>query len=339
MSTFRVPVVRIKGFGKHPNAETLSITQVEGSNCIFRTGDFKEGDLAVYIPRDAIVPEWVAGTGFLHKDRRVRAIRLRGIYSEGVLLPFSVLLTSQRPGDLPVVRVVAHEGDDCSRALGITKYEEPIPVHMRGEMEHPLSYAPVYDIESGRKHSAIIAPGENVVVTEKLHGTNFRACYDPDRGFMVGSHNNWWRHSPGNLYWEAAKQYDLANKLRECPGVVVYGEVYGQVQDMKYDSKPGQRWLALFDIYGSGRAWLAHHNFRWLANDLGLPVVPTLYEGPFDLALIEKLSDGKSALASHFREGVVVKPQVERTDPTIGRVILKWVGQTYKLRKNGTEAH
>jgi hypothetical protein len=31
----------------------------------------------------------------------------------------------------------------------------------------------------------------------------------------------------------------------------------------------------------------------------------------------------------HMREGVVVKPARERTDPKVGRVILKYVSDTY----------
>ena len=335
MSEFRVPIVRIKGFGKHPNADTLSITQVEGCNTIFKTGDFEVGDLAIYIPRDAIVPKEVPGTEFLNADRRVRAVRLRGIYSEGVLLPFSRNYEEQFG-----ITTDVWEGGDVAATLGITKYIEPVPIHMRGEVESPLSYGPVYDIENGRKYSTVIEPGCNVVVTEKIHGTNFRACWDSERGFMVGSHNNWWKYSDGNLYWEAAKRYDLANLLQKHPGLVVYGEVFGQVQDMKYDSKPGQNWLRIFDIYiGPERRWMDWNTLKSHALTSVLQMVPVLFEGPFDLAAVEKMSDGPSTIASHFREGVVVKSVEERTDLTIGRIILKWVGETYKLRKKGTEMH
>lgn len=44
-------------------------------------------------------------------------------------------------------------------------------------------------------------------------------------------------------------------------------------------------------------------------------------------------SCSSSSIASthheHGREGVVVKPTVERSDASIGRVILKYVGDTY----------
>jgi hypothetical protein len=35
----------------------------------------------------------------------------------------------------------------------------------------------------------------------------------------------------------------------------------------------------------------------------------------------------------HIREGVVVKPTIERTDPKIGRVVLKYLNDDYLLQK------
>jgi hypothetical protein len=59
--------------------------------------------------------------------------------------------------------------------------------------------------------------------------------------------------------------------------------------------------------------------------------VPHVYDGPFDLQNIRELSNGPSLIAgaNNIREGVVVKPAVERIDPKIGRVILKYVGDAY----------
>jgi hypothetical protein len=58
MSEWIVRVVEIGEVVKHPNADSLSITEVEGYPCIIRTGDFQTGDKAVYIPdhvREGIV--------------------------------------------------------------------------------------------------------------------------------------------------------------------------------------------------------------------------------------------------------------------------------------------
>lgn len=57
-SEHRVEVVRLGPITKHPDADTLSITTVLGGYpVILRTGEYKEGDLAVYVPIDSVVPE------------------------------------------------------------------------------------------------------------------------------------------------------------------------------------------------------------------------------------------------------------------------------------------
>lgn len=360
MSEFRVPVVRVPGFGKHPNADTLNLTNINGENVIFKAGEFQKGDLAVYVPADAVVPAEVPGTEFLDKyHRRVRPVRLRGIYSEGVLLPISVLR------DFIDKREV---GEDVQDILKITKHEDPIPAHLSGQAEKDPGCCPVYDIENYKKYKALIAPGERVVITEKLHGTNARYVHLGDeRGLMVGSRNHFWKKAPppltglkkvfkliwskltgraiqkhrDNLYWVTAKELGLEGRLTMyARKLAFYGEIYGQVQDLKYDSQPGQTWFRVFDIYDiEAKRWLDWDRVVGVCKALSLETVPVLYDGPFSHEALEGLVEGKSAIASHFREGVVVKPANTRYDPRHGRVILKWVSETYKLRKNGTEMH
>jgi hypothetical protein len=55
MPEFSCPVVRVGPVTKHPNADSLSITEVDGCPVIIKTTDFKEGDLAVYVPIESVV--------------------------------------------------------------------------------------------------------------------------------------------------------------------------------------------------------------------------------------------------------------------------------------------
>src|SRR5574343_587969 len=87
MSEFHVVVVEIGKVGKHPNADTLSITSVLGGYpVIFRTGQFNQGDKAVYVPVDAICPASDPRFAFLGENNRIKAKRLRGIFSMGLLV-------------------------------------------------------------------------------------------------------------------------------------------------------------------------------------------------------------------------------------------------------------
>ena len=68
------------------------------------------------------------------------------------------------------------------------------------------------------------------------------------------------------------------------------------------------------------------------------PLVPVLYRGPFsEAALLEHTSGATVLGGKHLREGVVLRPAVERESAELGRVILKSVSGDYLTRRGGTE--
>jgi len=92
--------------------------------------------------------------------------------------------------------------------------------------------------------------------------------------------------------------------------------------------------LALFDILDLGvRRWLDYDDFETLAKKLGVPAVPVLYRGPWSKEVLRH-AEGRTLLGGdHVREGVVIRPVKERFDERIQRVILKYHGEGYLLRK------
>lgn len=334
MSTeHEVRVVRLGAIEKHENADTLGITEVDGRPCIVRLGEYAPGDLAVYVPIDSLVPVADARFAFLagrskQDDQgrcRVRAARLRGVFSMGLLV---------KP-DADMV-----EGDEVSERMGIGVWEPDVRFGVAPDAEPDPGFLPVYDIESARKWApTVLTEGEDVVLTEKIHGANGRFVWHRDR-MWCASRNRYPKDAPGEMWWEVARTLNLAARLREtCPGVALYGEVYGQVQDLKYGIGFGAS-LVLFDALDVvARRWLDYDEMVALAVRLDLRTVPELYRGPWspDLAT---LAEGDSLLATsnggrHVREGWVLRPVRERVHPALGRVILKRHGEGYLTRKSG----
>lgn len=370
MSTFTVPVIRVKSIQKHPNADTLSFIDVDGVNVIFRTGDFHEGDLAVYVPVEAVVPLNRAEFAFLktkdgQETHRVKAKRLRGLYSEGLLVP---------------VEFFESEGDDVAAKRGIVKYEQPEQrgsiTGKIGQAAPDIKWAPRYDVEPLLKNRFLCPEGTPVHVTEKLHGSSARFAYGPDVNgkyrLHVGSHNVWRRPlyrpvfgqkptkrepvfrrwlnkllgkthfevEPINdcIWWNLAKKYNLEEKLKRFPRMVVYGEVYGDgVQDLKYGLK-GEIGFRVFEVYSAEfDLWLSPADVKVFCSEVGLEMVPVLYEGPYQSASVDPMRSGKSTLDPNtIREGIVIKPMYP-DDPRWHA--LKLVSEEYKLRKGGTEYH
>lgn len=334
MSEFYVTVVEIGAIEKHPNADSLSITQVMGAYpCIIRTGDFQTGDKAVYLSVDAMIPVADKRFAFMKTEKnreyeRIKAKKIRGVFSMGLLIKAD-----------PSWEVGASIQDE----LKIRKYEIPDNMTIGGDNEKDPGVMPVYtDIEGLRKYKHILKPGEQVILTEKIHGCNGRFAWYQDR-LWCGSHTCIKREDPNNLWWQVAAEYELTEKLRCFPNYVFYGEVYGQVQDLRYGAGRGDLLLAFFDILDRAMGkYLDYQEFIKTLYSLDLNNVPVLFDGSWDEELMN-LSNGKTTVHNavlnyptdqlHCREGFVVKPVVERWDEEVGRVILKMHGEDYLLRK------
>jgi tRNA-binding EMAP/Myf-like protein len=392
MSEFKVEVVRLQEITKHPGADKLSITTIhDGYPCIIKTGDFKPGDLAVYIPVDALVPVSRPEFAFLDEGKskaqyRIKARRLRGIFSMGLLIP---------------APEGAKEGDDLQVHFGIEKYlpeaeKEPgnpansmtaTKRQIRKEMSeftfklntittgvlitcwlscvlvsedfphavftllaiatltgayltHLWDVArnrkppiPVYDIEGLRRYKNAFEEGEEVYISEKIHGANCRHLHT-GRHFWIASRETF-RTDTQNDWYKVAEKYGLKEKLAKHPNMVLFGEVYGKVQDLQYGVPADERIrYAAFDVMNvKTREYLSVDAFLAFCKELDIPVVPTLYRGPWKADLVS-LAEGKTTMpgANHVREGIVIKPVIERKSH-MGRVILKLHGEGYLTRK------
>lgn len=323
-----VKVVQLGPIEKHPDADSLGIVDIEGKPVIVRLDDWHEGAVAIYVPVDSLVLAADPTFAFLAARSkpnsegriRVKAVRLRGIFSMGLLVP--------SPPDL-----VAEVGAIVGERMDITVYEPP-ETFGGGDIERDPGFLPVYDIEGVRKWGReVLVDGEEVVLTEKIHGANGRYCFHNGQ-FWAASRTMFKKEESGGLWWEAAIRAGLPGKLVAAPGFAVYGEVFGQVQDLKY-GQPGVSFRA-FDVLDiETRCWLDFDAFNSFCRDLDIPTVPILYRGPWSEDLYS-LAEGKSTIyESHCREGWVVKPVVERYARSLGRVILKLAGQDYLLRKGG----
>jgi len=307
-------VVSIK-LEPHPNADTLSLVMVEDFQCVVRTADWSNGDLAVYIPPDSVVPE-TKEFEFLGKHKRIKARKLRGEWSIGLLIP------------APIGAAI---GEDFMERIGIVHYEPQLHGNFTtggDNVTSPQGFFPIYDVLNFRKYSNMFTYGEEIILTEKLHGANARfSCIDDI--MFCGSRKFWKKEDDNNLWWKALLQNTALDAwLRHNQEYTVYGEVFGQVQNLKYGASPGQIFFAAFDIL-QGDKWLDYDEAR----EVGQPLfwVPTIYRGPFEKEKIIDFAEGDSQWpgASHYLEGVVVKPIHERTDRKIGRVQLKIIGNRY----------
>lgn len=360
MSTLRV-TAEVLTVHDHPNADALELAQVGLYRAVVAKGAYRTGEAAVYIPEQAVLPpgliEELGLTGRLAggEANRVKAVRLRGELSQGIVCRPKAL------ADVDLLRAAA-EGTDFAERLGITKWVPPIPPTMDGDVESAPDLLPWVDIENVQRYPDIFSPGEPVVLTEKLHGSACLLTYVADgtgspaaRGRVYVSSKGFGAKSlalkedPRNLYWRAVRGHGVAEVAARLAGrlgarrVGIFGEVYGAgVQDLSYgaDGRRNTLGYAAFDVSAE-----VDGAVRWLDAaallEGELPVVPRLYEGPYDIARVLEFASGRETVSGrglHLREGVVIRPAVERySRVTGGRAVAKAVSPAYLTRKGGTE--
>lgn len=159
-----------------------------------------------------------------------------------------------------------------------------------------------------------IMDAKEVVVTEKIHGSNFRIKVTKE-GLILGSRNITYSPSTMNnfssfmpifeaLDHEAIIKY-FSNALDFGKEVIIFGEVYGGGYANGCSYKEN-RAFRVFDIYiGSFISW---GEVVYICDELGFELVPFLYQGKPDYDLFLSLI-GKSDLTveQDKGEGIVIK--------------------------------
>lgn len=253
MSHLIVEVCMIDDVRSHPNAAALDLCIVKGWQCVTQKGLRKVGDKIVYVPIDTMMPIPLADSlgitkylGGVTPDKtagRVRCAKLRGEPSFGVII--------EADAEWPV-------GLDVAERLGMTKYVPAMKL-TAGDAEpmHPLMQK-YTEIENLRNFPHVFDVDEEVVLTEKVHGSNAKIGMIEGE-WMAGSMSVR-RKRPDdakiadNIYWspyliDGLRQYVESVGAKQ---VLVFGEVYGKVQNLTY-GKPGGLGFVAFDILIDGR--------------------------------------------------------------------------------------
>lgn len=364
-SNHQVNIVRVPAARVHTNADSLELLDIGGYQVVVKKGQFKEGDLAVYIQPDSVVPQ-IEPFRFIWNDyvgidgavperrRRITVRKFRKEWSEGLLLPLSDFRDSYNPKFEPLDW---KENEDISELLGITHYDPEIlestkgntanaprrkyPKTLRGwfffllyklgfrtrQLTEELALPlPVYDVDAYKNYVNIIEANEMVIATEKIHGSNARFVFF-DGKMYAGSRTQW--KAPGNTVWHKALEQNpwIEKWCREWPGWALYGEVTPTQKGFNYGCENGEVKLFVFDIR-TPDGW-GDYSLRFAYPELNW--VPMIATTSLCKVVGEHMETGPSLVpgTKHVREGMVVKPLEERHHHRLGRVQLKIVSNEF----------
>lgn len=299
-----------------PGADKIELAKIDGWQCVVKKGELKPGSLALYCEIDSFLPANDERFAFLSKDfrndhegrrgARLRTIKLRGMLSQGLALGLE---------QFPEL-AHANEGEDLTDALGIVKWEPPMPAQLSGVARGSFpAFLRKTDQERIQNVPHYLDDAGNYEVTIKLDGSSMTAYHYEGNG-GVCSRNLDLVETEGNTFWSVARTYGLPMRLAKLceemniPGIAIQGELMGpNIQGNR--ERLGTHDLFVFDVLFPGEQRYATPGERYdICRLLGLKHVPVVsYETTLPVSVEEALSlaEGRSLNPDVTREGVVFK--------------------------------
>ena len=322
-------VQRIKTLDPIAGADAIERATVLGWQLVVKKGEFKVGELCVYCEVDCVMPD-APGFEFLKsRGMRIRTVRLRGQISQGICFPLSIL-----PGGFDI-----QEDADCTSALGIAKYEPPIPACLNGIAKGGFpSFIPKTDEPRVQILQDLLDryKGEVCYVSEKVDGSS-ATFHVNNEEFGVCTRNLELVEDPENTIWKIARELDIESKLRATGiNMAIQGEVIGEGVQGNPLKLRGQsiRFFNVVDI--DRREYLSFDKFMEFMRGLELETVPMIavdYRLENDINTLVKMATRRSLVCPDaWAEGIVIRPLMECVDPVIGRVSFKAVNPEFLLK-------
>ena len=339
-------------------ADNIELVSVGGWNAITKKGEYKVRDGVVVLTTDAVIPvelsDSMGVTPYLRRGQRVKTLKLRGVYSECLIIPLKSTFKSE---------IIPHgfvDGQDMMGLLNITKYEPPVKcVQLSKERKSKYHQNPnfpiYYKFPNLKNIPQMFNEGDIVTITRKLHGTNARygivrkrkiSILDRVKKFfgnkwayyeyVYGSHNVEKGSDTQGFYsrdvWRTvAVNYKIKAKLLDYvktfmspdslgKGIIIYGEIYGHGIQKNYDYGLTDVKFAGFDVQLNGD-YRPHHDQKNIFKSLDLPRVQVLYLGTWSKEKQDKYVFNNYIEGTKVpHEGVVVK-SVTGVRHKVGKVI------------------
>lgn len=307
-------IEKIESLTPIEGADKIELAKVRGWNVVVQKGLYEEGDYVIYFEIDTMLPEdderfasfmerGVRTDAEGRKGHVVKTIRLKGQYSQGLVMPWT---------QFPEISDDDYDrspGVDVTVDVGVWKWEPPIPASLSGKVRGGLpGWVRKTDAERIQNFEDFLPLNpDEFYCTEKLDGSSATFTYHYEDGFHVCSRNLDLEETEGNTFWEIANRYEIADILigwindSDATTATVQGELYGEGVNGNRLGLKGHHFAAFnFEIDGNVQ------NLDHISEQL--PVVPGL-DIPAPQSVSEALEavDGmKSAVATErLAEGVV----------------------------------
>lgn len=241
-------IVRIDAIDPIEGADRIVAAHVGGWVVVIGKGDFEAGDLAVFFETDTFLPsddpryarfaergeKEMMVDGAAKKGHVLRTARLRGVYSQGLLMrPQDVL-----PSSIPeyAYETMREDRANLTSLCGVREYD-PIRTTDQGNMSIIRRYdpwvAPRTDaerIQNVSEEAFAIVKKTSYIVSVKVDGTSITMLNDPRyKKIRLFSHNNELATDDGfgRQVYEQAEKQGLVAWLEANAGITLQMEACG----------------------------------------------------------------------------------------------------------------
>lgn len=324
-----------------PDADKICAYVIQGYNVIDQIGKYSVGDNVVFVSPDSFVSNslcpFLTKPGKFPKTfngvegEKIKTIKLRGVYSQGLLLPISVC---------DFIESELFVGLDVSYPLGIEKWEPPpefTSADAKGTFPDFIRKTDQERVNSFFKDNSHLFETETFECTEKCEGSSITVYYYQGE-FGCASRNLNLKRSEENTYWKTALEYDLETKLTNLgKNIAIQFELVGpKVSGNIY--KLDKYHLFAFDVFNIDKQeYLNPSDRRELTKSLGLTDAPVLQSNMsltgLTLEDILVMADGQSVLGTVgcLREGLVFKANSDK------RISFKSVSRKYLAKQDSKD--
>lgn len=296
----------------HSNADKLELAKVLGYTCIVEKGKYKINDAVVLIQPDTVLPNELWSEVFRKRSSRVRALKLRGVWSFGIVMPLSTWFNDNIPA----------AGDEVSDLIGITKYEAPTPQQL--DAKGHLPYGLGCTNEERWQNIENLPFGEAIDVTHKVDGSSGTFYCRKDRDntgeWTTGICSRTLELKPecSNNYTRINNKYNILNRLLEyCKAhdvsLALRGEIFGNgIQG--HAANPHAKLpldFAAFSVYNFDTLQYenlgSEHYVYKLCSKIEIPTTDIIETTILTPELIKRYAEGMTEIGGKPFEGVVIK--------------------------------
>jgi RNA ligase (TIGR02306 family) len=292
-------VATIEKISNIPGADNVVLAELGGWSCIVKKDEYVVGSNVIIATTDAVIPVEISDpinvTGYLRKGQRVRTIKLKGVYSECLIIPINFLQEKLGIKGLDDIEV----GKDMSKILNIHKFEETIDntsntsnTSKKTNYKTNKNFKVYYKFPNLKNVKGMFSENDDVEITRKIHGTNARygiirkensslifkikkllklTSIMDEYTFVIGSHNvektnNNKNYYNSNVWKDVSNLYNIEEKL------------WDMFKNNKYIQDNIKSGIIIYgEIYGPG----IQKNYDYKLNKLKFSVFDVTLDGKY----------------------------------------------------------